>query len=250
MRIISAVLGLLLPCQNAFAQDRASTATPFTAAGGRASENAVRQASDAFGTVVGREAVGLYDVDLVRGFSPLAAGNVRLDGLFFDTVIPPTDRTSGATSILIGPGVIGTAFPAPSGIVDFALRLPGDQRAGSALISAHSYGELRGELDVAVPVTGRLSLGVGTTLEWLREGDGRRDQKFEGSLTAHWRPNDDISFIPFLSVAYTPLDDITPVYLPAGDMLPPRLPRLRRIGPDWSFRDDVELNAGLVTRAC
>lgn len=248
MRILPFLPALLLPCTAALAQGPASTATPLTAPGSRASENAVRQASDAFGTVVGREAVGLYNPELVRGFSPLAAGNVRLDGLFFDTVIPPTDRTSGATSILIGPSVIGTAFPAPSGVVDFGLRLPGDRLTGSALVSAHSYGELRGELDIAVPVTGRLSLGMGATLEWLREGDGRRDHKFEGSLTALWRPSSDLAFIPFLSVAYTPLDDITPIYVPAGDALPPRLPRLRRIGPDWSFRDDIEINAGLVTR--
>ena len=59
---------------------------------GRADENAVRQAGDAFGTSIGREVIGLYNQMSVRGFSPVAAGNVRIDGLYFDPVIVPTSR--------------------------------------------------------------------------------------------------------------------------------------------------------------
>jgi iron complex outermembrane recepter protein len=67
--------------------DPGETDVAATAATGqRAAENAVRQANDAFGTSIGREAIGLYDSDSVRGFSPTAAGNVRIDGLYFDQV--------------------------------------------------------------------------------------------------------------------------------------------------------------------
>lgn len=52
----------------------------LTAAGSRAAENAVRQAGDAFGTTIGQEEIGLYSSDDVRGFSPQAAGNVRMPG--------------------------------------------------------------------------------------------------------------------------------------------------------------------------
>jgi hypothetical protein len=92
--------------QNPPASVRAENNAPLTLAGSRSQENAVRQASDAFGTVVGREAVGLYNAELERRFSPLRAGNVRLDGLYFDTVIEPTDRTSGAINILADPSAI------------------------------------------------------------------------------------------------------------------------------------------------
>lgn len=69
------------------ASDPGETASAATAATGqRAAENAVRQASDAFGTSIGREDIGLYDSESVRGFSPTAAGNVRIDGLYFDQV--------------------------------------------------------------------------------------------------------------------------------------------------------------------
>ncbi|MFN3989461.1 MAG: TonB-dependent receptor domain-containing protein [Erythrobacter sp.] len=225
---------------------RNEDAPPLTLAGSRAQENAVRQASDAFGTIVGREAVGLYDAELVRGFSPLRAGNVRLDGLYFDSVIEPTDRTSGAINILVGPSALAAAFPAPSGLVDFQFRTPGREFAGSALVSATNWGELRGELDLTLPVNQRLSLGLGATAEWLREGDGRRDDKFELSLNTSWRPSEALHLRPFISLAYTPFDDVTAIYVPAGDTLPPRLPRRTRINPDWSFRDDLEINAGLL----
>src|SRR3954467_14638295 len=48
----------------------------------RAGENAVTSAADAFGTSVGNEQIGLYSPDEVRGFSPGAAGNIRIDGLY------------------------------------------------------------------------------------------------------------------------------------------------------------------------
>src|SRR5665213_318891 len=50
------------------------------------SENAVADAADAFGMVVDRESIGLYSAGNVRGFSPVQAGNVRIDGLYFDAI--------------------------------------------------------------------------------------------------------------------------------------------------------------------
>lgn len=54
-------------------------ATPALAQ--RANENAVSSADDAFGTSVGNENIGLYSANDVRGFSPVTAGNIRLEGL-------------------------------------------------------------------------------------------------------------------------------------------------------------------------
>ena len=50
----------------------------------RSSDNAVTQAEDAFGFSVGRESLGIYSAGYARGFSPTAAGNVRIDGLYID----------------------------------------------------------------------------------------------------------------------------------------------------------------------
>ncbi|MEI6417759.1 MAG: hypothetical protein WCO82_01685, partial [Sphingomonadales bacterium] len=69
-----------------------AAASAVAATGSRSAENAVRQAGDAFGSTIGREVIGIYNQMNVRGFSPIAAGNVRIDGLYFDNVVPPTNR--------------------------------------------------------------------------------------------------------------------------------------------------------------
>ena len=43
---------------------------------GRADDNAVTAAEDAFGSSIGNESIGLYSPNQVRGFSPVVAGNV------------------------------------------------------------------------------------------------------------------------------------------------------------------------------
>lgn len=50
----------------------------------RAGESAVDAAEDAFGTRVGNESIGLYGPYNARGFSPVSAGNVRIEGLYFE----------------------------------------------------------------------------------------------------------------------------------------------------------------------
>ena len=60
--------------------------------GQRASENAVTAAQDVFGTTVGNETIGIYTDDDVRGYSPIQAGNIRIDGLYFDKVGDENDR--------------------------------------------------------------------------------------------------------------------------------------------------------------
>ncbi len=46
--------------------------------------NAVTAAEDAFGTSIGLQNVGLYTPTDARGFSPQQAGNLRIEGLYFD----------------------------------------------------------------------------------------------------------------------------------------------------------------------
>ena len=57
----------------------------------RAGDNAVTAAEDAFGATLGNETIGLYSSKQVRGFSPVDAGNVRMDGVYFDRqgTVPP-----------------------------------------------------------------------------------------------------------------------------------------------------------------
>ena len=84
------------------------------AAADRAQENAVTAAEDAFGIAVGNQAIGLYSMADARGFSPQQAGNLRIEGLYFDTpssyVGPCTAR---ATVMRIGITAQAYSFPRP-----------------------------------------------------------------------------------------------------------------------------------------
>jgi iron complex outermembrane receptor protein len=222
------------------------TPAPLTAAGSRANENAVRQAGDAFGTAVGRETIGIYNSNQVRGFSPVVAGNVRISGLYFDPVNFPSDRISGSTAIRVGPGAFGSPFPAPTGIVDLGLRVPGQEAAASALVSVNDWGGNAAEFDAALPLGSRFSLGLGASHNFERMVNKTRDRRFEGAAIAHWQPLDGLSLVPFLSVARTTLNDHGPAFIPAGPFLPPRLPRQILIGPLWSSSQETRLTAGLV----
>jgi iron complex outermembrane recepter protein len=73
----------------------------------RADENAVAAASDAFGNTIGTESIGLYSTTNVRGFSPITAGNLRLDGLYFDQLDFLNPRLFEDTVIRVGPSAQG-----------------------------------------------------------------------------------------------------------------------------------------------
>ena len=218
----------------------------LTSAGGRAAENAVRQAGDAFGTTIGQEEIGLYSASDVRGFSPKAAGNVRIDGLYFDPVVFPSDRISGSSVIRVGPTVFGSPFPSPTGIVDLGLRVPGDKGGASVLAGFDTFGTRTLEADIAVPVSDALSLGFGGAALLEHMGDGTRDYYYEGAFIARWQPTAGLQIVPFLSVAYTPFHEAATIYLPKGEVLPPLLPINFWNGPAWQRTRETETNAGVV----
>ena len=47
----------------------------------RTEENVTTSSEDAFGRSIGNESIGIYNEGDVRGFSPIEAGNVRIEGL-------------------------------------------------------------------------------------------------------------------------------------------------------------------------
>src|SRR5690242_13923106 len=81
-----------------------------------ADENVITSAEDAFGTAVSGETIGLYDATMVRGFSPVAAGNLRIEGLYFDQQADLTIRAQSRYSVHVGTAAQGYIFPAPTGI--------------------------------------------------------------------------------------------------------------------------------------
>ncbi len=217
------------------------------ATGSRSAENAVRQAGDAFGTSIGREASGLYSRERVRGFSPVAAGNVRIDGLFFDPIVTPSSRLVRTTTIRVGPSALGSPFPAPTGIVDLGLRRPGNEAAASVLIGYNTWHTPTAEFDASLPISSTLSIGFGAGLVLENGFNKTRDHSMEGAFIAQWKPSASFSLLPFINVRETTIDDHGPISVPQGNFLPPRLPRRQFFGPWWSRGGDTEVNAGVIS---
>jgi iron complex outermembrane receptor protein len=79
-----------------------------------------------------RESIGLYGIGGIRGFHPQEAGNMRIDGLYFDEQGSLSNRVVEGTTTRVGVSEIGYAFPAPTGIVDYDLRHTGNGTAATA----------------------------------------------------------------------------------------------------------------------
>ena len=159
----------------AFAQDRTG-------------DNAITQAEDAFGFSVGRETIGIYSANSARGFSPTSAGNVRIDGLYFDPQNPLASTVSDSSSIKVGLSAQGYPFAAPSGIVDYSLRQLDNRSAASIIVNADAYGSYGVEVDGSLPLSRTLVLGYGITGNHVEFPDGTDNFNHGQGLLLRWRP--------------------------------------------------------------
>ncbi|WP_457349413.1 TonB-dependent receptor domain-containing protein [Sphingomonas sp. UYP23] len=216
---------------------------------GRADENVVRQAEDAFGATIGRETLGIYSSSSVRGFSPLAAGNARIQGLYFDQVAALDARILRSVSIKVGPSAQGYAFPAPTGVVDSVLRRPGAERLLSATIDTDTFGTRSIELDGELPVSSTLSIGAGAGLYDTRNFDHTKSHQNDAAATAWWRPGAGVDIQPFWSRSNLTGANFNPVLEPAGAFLPPRVRRDLYYGPSWATSAVESTNLGVIGRA-
>ncbi|MBV8909623.1 MAG: TonB-dependent receptor, partial [Gammaproteobacteria bacterium] len=108
----------------------------------RADQNAVTAAEDAFGTTTGYQAIGLYSLGDARGFNPQQAGNLRIEGLFFDMPgMYLNECLTSAVTMKVGIAAQSYSFPAPTGIVDVRLATPDGTPSVSALAGGGSFRE-------------------------------------------------------------------------------------------------------------
>ncbi len=214
----------------------------------RAEENAVRSAEDAFGATVGRESIGLYSPDDVRGFSAVVAGNLRIDGLYFDQQEAPTSHLVAGETIRVGLAAQGFAFPAPTGIVDYQLRVPGDAVTATVAERGTGWGSASLEADAQLPVTSTLSLGLGGGAYHDIFGDRTYADYLQAAAIARWRPIPGVEIVPFAEYAPVLGNPAPPVYLTAEGSPPAQLPRAY-LGPAWTLYRGTNVNAGAVASA-
>lgn len=223
-------------------------ASPVTAQ--RANDNAVTEAEDAFGSSVGNESIGLYSPSQVRGFSPVTAGNVRIEGVYIDRQGVISQRLVESSTIRVGLSAQGYPFPAPTGIVDYRLRPVGEKRLVSVLAGSLAYGAPTIEIDAQLPIDGR-RLGVALSASYAHEEyyDGSDAHYSRVAVIPRWRPSDDVEVIPFWSMSIGRDEQVAPTIMTVGAFEPPVAPRRRYFGQQWAFRDSRSINAGMILKA-
>src|SRR6202030_2979853 len=144
-----------------------TTLSPLTAVYAQhASDDPLATANDAFGLTLGLESIGLYGPGGVRGFNPQTAGNVRIDGLYFDQQGALSNRVVEGSTVRIGVSEIGYAFPAPTGIVDYDLRNPGTGTPAATVVASAGPFQARGlSIDGILPLNSRLQLPMGASYQ-------------------------------------------------------------------------------------
>lgn len=221
---------------------------PAIAHAQRTNENAVTQAGDAFGKTVGSERVGLYNQDDVRGFDPIDAGNARIEGLYFDQLDRIPSRLQEGSTIRVGIAAQRILFPAPTGIIDYALLFPGDKLAASVEGERGPYGGFAGSIEVQIPMTDRLGIsgGVGARNQIRPEGGRNRFRNF--GAVVKWEPYDGALIAPFAGGYSNAGDEARVSIFPASAVLPPHIPRERFLGQEWAKKSNVSRTMGLVAK--
>jgi len=220
-----------------------------------ASDDPLATANDAFGLTLGLETIGLYGPGGVRGFNPQAAGNVRIDGLYFDQQGALSNRVVEGSTIRIGVSEIGYAFPAPTGIVDYDLRHPGNGTPSATVVA--SAGPFQGHglsVDGNLPlISSALQLPMGASLQTTTmTPPGDSDPGYTSTVanvgaTPQWKPNDWLTVRGIFDWTQTTHAKTLPFVFTAGDYLPPETPR-SYYGQDWAEgRSLAENYGGIVT---
>jgi len=222
-------------------------ALPLCAQAQRADDNAVKSADDAFGNSVGNENIGLYQPFEVRGFSAVDAGNVRLDGLYFDQQADPSRLLVPSSTMRVGISAQGYLLPAPTGIVDYQLARAGDQLRLSPVVGYGPFDSLFVDLETELPiVAGKLGIAGGISYFEDAYESGTDERGWSVAAAPRWRPSESIEIIPFYSRTAIADNEAAPLIFVAGSYLPPEIERDHFFGQSWADNESVGQNYGAV----
>lgn len=216
----------------------------------RTDDNAVTAAEDAFGTSVGDSQIGIYNPYDVRGFSPADAGNLRIEGLYFDQQANLTGRLQAGSTIRVGISAQGYPFPAPTGIADFSLRKPGDKLLASVGLNFGPFGSKEAELDLQVPIDGE-RLGVVAGVGFYRDVDPSfaSPDNFSTALLVRYAPRPGVEIMPFWMRIRASDEEAQPLIFTSGSFLPKQIDRTRFFGQTWNDAAGIATNYGVVAKA-
>jgi iron complex outermembrane recepter protein len=221
-----------------------------------ASDDPLATANDAFGLTLGLESIGLYGPGGVRGFNPQSAGNVRVDGLYFDQQGALSNRVVEGSTIRIGVSEIGYAFPAPTGIVDYDLRHPGNGTPSATVVASAGPYQAKGlSVDGNLPlISSDLQLPIGASLQNSTNtpaggaNPGYTSTVANVGATPQWKPNDWLTFRGIFDWTQTTRAKTLPFVFTAGGYLPPETPR-GYYGQNWAEGRSLSENYGGIVTA-
>jgi iron complex outermembrane receptor protein len=213
-----------------------------------ADDDALAESDDAFGTSVGLESTGIYTENETRGFSPLDAGNVRIDGVYYDQVSFLTNKLKSSTAIRVGFGAVETPFVAPTGVVDHRLR-PFPKAAGESLsFTRFYYGGVFYEGEVRLPVKqDRIALMGGVGYSKFGQSDGAQSVSWGITLRSIIRIGE-FELAPFYGGGKYSRNDAKPLAVVTDGYRPPVPPIGYYLGQDWASGKKSHGNFGTTLK--
>jgi iron complex outermembrane receptor protein len=196
------------------------------------------------------ESIGIYSPSLVRGFDPQVAGNVRIDGLYFDQQGALSDRVVEGSTIRVGVSEIGYAFPAPTGIVDYDLRHPGDGDATATVMAGAGPFESRFvNVDGSLPlVSSLLQLPIGASAQVSASQPGYTSDVKNFGAAPQWTPSSRFSLRAFFDWQSTSDAKTLPLIFTQGPFAPP-LVSPGYYGQNWAAGNSLSENFGAIAKA-
>jgi iron complex outermembrane recepter protein len=196
----------------------------------------------------------MYNPGSVRGFNPQTAGNVRIDGLYFDQQGALSNRVVEGSTIRIGVGEIGYAFPAPTGIVDYDLRHASGTPNATVVASAGPFQAHGLSIDGNLPlISNEFQLPMGASYQISTQTGSVNNPGYTSTVgnvgtTPQWNPNDWLSFRGIFDWTQTTQAKTFPIIFTAGDYLPPEAPR-GYYGQNWAEGQSLSENYGGILAA-
>jgi iron complex outermembrane recepter protein len=224
---------------------------PMQAQAQRADENAIVAASDAFGTSVGLQTIGLYSPTNARGFNPMQAGNLRIEGLYFDQQTPTYNAALfSGSEMRIGVAAQSYPFPSPTGISNYKLRTPGDHATLSAVLTRGPFDESTTQIDGQYPIIkGTLSAGLSVlNYQNFDYQAAQRSREYAYALLLRYRPSEQFEIVPFFGyigggehreIPFVYADGVHPAPVDDEMLLPTE---------DWSSWGWRQTSAGVIAR--
>lgn len=222
-------------------------AVPSAAHAQRTDDNAVRAAEDGFGSSVGNEEIGIYNIGSARGFSPLDAGNVRMDGLYLDVHGDLPDGMLSGSAVKVGITAVRTPLLAPSGVAEFSLKQIGGRPVTSIGLILGDFGSPALEAETRIGRKDGFSLVAAGRLNIdSNYHDGSDDHGWNYALVPRLQIGADSHVQAYFGQSrFTGFED-GPIYYTSGAYTPPRIPRRSRVQQDWNRNGGLSTQSGLV----